>query len=281
MIIKIKSYKRPTFRKLLEYIQNDTKRNFGKESGSFTLTHNLKGKTIKEWEKQFQENEECRLRKRKDSVYITHEIVSWHKDDAKHLTLSKMQDMTTEYIKQRNPRGMYVAIPHFDKNHLHIHICASGIEYKTGKSMRLAKATLSKLKNDLQKYQIKQFPELANSIVEHGKRGASITSDKEYRVKFRTGRESQKDKVVAIINACYQKANSKETFLQLLKKSGFNTYERSGKTAGLVFNNYKFRFSRLGFSEEKFQELGIINAREQQINATRERSTKRLINRNL
>jgi hypothetical protein len=279
MIIKIKSYKRPTFRKLLEYIQNDSKRSFRKESASFTLTHNLKGRTINEWEKQFQKNEGFRLRKRKDSVYITHEILSWHKDDAKQLSLSKMQELAEEYIKQRNPRGMYVAIPHFDKNHFHIHICASGIEYKTGKSMRLAKASLSKLKNDIQRYQIKQFPELTKSIVEHGKRDISKTSDKEYRVKFRTGRESKKDKVVAIINACYQKANSKEVFLQLLRKSGFNTYERSGKTAGVVFDNYKFRFSRLGFSEEKFQELGIINTREKQLNATRDRSSNRLINR--
>ncbi len=81
-------------------------------------------------------------RKERKNVFVTHEILSWHRDDAKNITLQKMQDMAREYINIRNPNGMYIAVPHFDKEHYHIHICASGVEYRTGKVMRLSKKEL-------------------------------------------------------------------------------------------------------------------------------------------
>ena len=176
MIVKIKSHKRPGFKQLLEYMINNIDRLFDAKDKSFVITHNLKGSDINRWEKQFKENETHRLRKRKDSVYITHEIISWHKDDNKYLSLTKMEDMTREYLRKRNPKGMYVAVPHFDKDHIHIHVCASGIEYKTGKSMRLSKADLSKLKKGIQQYQIEKYPELSKSIVAHGKKTTRVTN---------------------------------------------------------------------------------------------------------
>src|SRR5258705_13076971 len=112
MIVKIKSHKRPTFRKLLDYMLNDTDRLHDKLGNSFCITHNLKGSSIDSWEKQLKENETYRKQKRSNSVYFTHEILSWHRDDAKHINLEKMEIMAREYIRFRNQRGMYVAVPH-------------------------------------------------------------------------------------------------------------------------------------------------------------------------
>ena len=229
---------------------HDKDRLFDKEERSFAITHNLKGNSIEEWERQFKSNENYRLRKRSDSVRISHEILSWHKDDAKNITIAKLEEMARQYIRKRNPKGMYVAVPHFDRNHYHIHICASGIEYKTGKSLRLSKPDLLKLKKDIQQFQIERFPELSKSIVAHGKKVKSISSDKEYQIKLRTGRETEKEQIVAKLETCYKKADSKETFFQLLKKSGLKTYERKGNTTGIIHDNYKFRLSRLGFTEK-------------------------------
>ena len=53
-----------------------------------------------------------------------------------------MEEMAREYIRLRHPKGIFVAVPHFDKQHYHIHICATGIEFKTGKSLRLTKTEL-------------------------------------------------------------------------------------------------------------------------------------------
>src|SRR6185295_9343689 len=99
MIVKIKSHKRPSFKKLLDYILNDKDRLFDKSGNSFVVTHNLKGNTIESWERQFKENETHRQRKRINSVYLTHEILSWHRDDAKNITLEKMEIIAREYIR--------------------------------------------------------------------------------------------------------------------------------------------------------------------------------------
>lgn len=277
MIVKIKSHKRPAYRRLFEYLINDKDRLFDKEGWSFAVTHNLKGNSIDSWEKEFRENEKFRQRKRSDSVLIYHEILSWHRDDAKHISLAKMENMAREYIRQRNPKGMYLAVPHFDKDHYHIHICASGVEYKTGKSLRLSKPELLKLKRDIQEYQVEHFPELSKSIVAHGSKKTVRLTEKEYQIKLRTGRETEKEQVVAVLKTCYKKANSKETFFQLLKECGLKIYDRSGKMSGVIFKNYKFRFSRLGFTEERFNELEREGKREKGLIKIRNQETKEIL----
>ena len=261
MIVKIKSHKRLVFGRILSYMMNDKGRLFDKEGRSFAITHNLKGNSIEEWERQFKTNEQYRLIKRTDSVILTHEILSWHREDARYITIAKMETMAREYIRQRNPNGMYVVTPHFDKNHFHIHICASGVEYKTGKSLRLSKPDLQKLKKDIQQFQIDKFPELSKSLPKHGEKKKTLLSEKEYQIKLRTGRETEKEKVIVKLKTCYMKANSKETFFALLKEGGLETYERSGNITGVVHNNYKFRFSRLGFTNEKFEEFDRLMQR--------------------
>lgn len=259
---------------------HDKDRLFDKNGRSFAITHNLKGNSIEEWEEQFKLNESYRLRKRTDSVYLTHEIISLHRDDAKHITLEKLQTIANEYIFQRNPHGMYVAVPHFDKEHYHIHICASGIEYKTGKSLRLNKPNLLALKKNIQQFQIERFPELSNSVVKHGGKEKSLLTDKEYQIKLRTGRETGKGLVIGMLKTCYKKAISIETFYQLVKESGLKTYERGGKITGVEDGKYKYRFSRLGFTEERINDLEVHFNRSKDLHYLRStRGQKRTIER--
>lgn len=255
MIIKIKSHKRPVFEKILNYMIHDKDRLFDKEGKSFAITYNLKGNSVMEWAEQFRDNEQWRQRRRTDSVMLTHEILSWHRDDAGNISLAKLEAMAREYINQRNPKGIYVAVPHFDKEHYHVHICASGIEYKTGKSLRLTKTNLQKLKKDIQQFQVEKYPELSKSIVQHGKKEKSLTTEKEYQYKLRTGRQSDKELLIGMLKTCYKKANSRETFFQLLNEVNLKTYERGGKTTGIIFNDQKFRLNRLGYTEERIMDL--------------------------
>ena len=53
----------------------------------------------------------------------------------------------------------------------------------------------------IQQYQVDRFPELSKSVVSHGKKDKSKSSDKEYQIKFRTGRESEKEKITALLNS--------------------------------------------------------------------------------
>lgn len=280
MIVKVKSFKRPSFKKLLEYMLHDNARLFDEKDKSFVLTHNLKGDDIEKWVNQFKENEAHRLRKRKDSVILTHEILSWHRDDAKNISLDKMQEMAREYIQKRNPKGMYIAVPHFDKEHYHIHICASGVEYRAGKAMRMSKSDFGKLKKEIQNYQIEHFPELSKSIVAHGKRERGKASDREYNYKLRTGRDTEKEQVIGMLKTCYKKANSRDTFYQLLNECGLKTYDRGGKTTGIIFGRNKFRFNRIGFTEDRIEMLNIIHNKQKELRELRGNSKDRVRNIN-
>ena len=270
MIIKIKSHKRDSFQKILEYMISGRERFLNEKT--FTLTHNLKGKTIADWTSQFKTNELFRINRRKDSVRLTHEILSWHRDDSKHLTLEKLEDLTREYIRQRNSKGVFVAVPHFDKKNYHVHLLASGVEYKTGKSMRLSKVDMASLKKEIQKYQEQKCPEITNSDVEHGRTKSSAISEREFQYKLRTGREADKAALQKILETCYKKSQSKKSFFDSLKKSNLKTYWRNGKETGIFYNGKKFRFSRLGYDVERFENLDRFFARTKMLSAGRRNS---------
>ena len=224
-------------------------------------------------------NEECRQHKRVNSVLLTHEIISFHKDDAKNISLDKLENIARQYVKERNINGMFVAVPHFDKEHYHIHLCVSGIEYKTGKSMRLAKVDLQKLKKNIQQYQIDKYPELSNSLVDHEKKGYAL-SDKEHKFKERTGRATDKEQLLGMLKTCYKKANSRNDFFENLKECGLKAYIRGGRISGVVFCNKKFRLKTLGFTEERLQELDKSINREKKLSELRKKTKEKIISRN-
>lgn len=279
MIIKVKTFKRPDFRKLLEYIIQKEDRLINKDAGGFLLTHNLRGRTIEGWERQFIENEKHRLVKRKDSVYISHEIISWHKADAKHITGEILQEITREYITRRNTKAMYVAVPHYDKEHYHIHIMASGIEYKTGKSSRISKKDFATLKKDIQTYQLERFPELSQSTVKHGRKQQARETEKEYQLKKRSGKETNKKQITDILNDCYAKATSKTDFYAKVHQHGLTTYIRGGRVYGIAMNDIKYRFKGLGFEQSKIDALDIQADRGNTLNDLRAKEKERRIKR--
>lgn len=269
MIVKIKSFKKPEFKRLLEYMLKDENRLFNQNNKSFLITHNLKGRKLEKLITQFQLNEKFRLRKRKDSVILTHEIISFHKDDSKKITVEKLEDIARQYINLRNPKGLFVAVPHFDKEHYHIHICASGVEYRIGKSLRMSKAGFQKLKKGIQNYQVEKFPELNRSLVVHFKKGTARKTDKEYQIRRRTVRTTKKEKLIEIVQTCMRKSHNKDDFLSELQESGIEVYKRRGKATGVIFGNLKFRFSRLGFSKEQISRLDIPLPRERELSDVR------------
>ena len=210
-----------------------------------------------------------------NSVLATHEIISFHKDDATNISLEKLEDIARQYVKERNINGMYVAVPHFDKEHYHIHICASGIEYKTGKAMRLSKTELQSVKKNIQDFQIEKYPELNKSLVNHEKKVNALTvSDKEHKYKERTGRATDKEQLLGMLKTCYKKAGSRDDFYENLHECGLTTYIRGGKISGILYNNMKFRINRLGFTEERLEELNKSINRNKDINKLRETKGK-------
>ena len=254
MVVKVIARGTASFGQLLKYMQSNEK-HIGDRSGrSFVIQHNVKGNTIRDWTEDFLENEEYRLYPRAKNTKLTHEILSWSAEDKDQITLEKMEEMTREYINLRGIQGMYVAMPHFD-DHRHVHICASALEYRTGMSMRMSKKEFQTLKKDIQTYQIERYPELTHSLVDHDRKERGLDTDREYQYKLRTAGSTHKEQLVFLLDQCFGEALSKEDFYEHVRSHGHEVYERGGKTTGVWYEGRKYRFNRLGFTQDRLTEL--------------------------
>ena len=251
MIIKIKSRKRGSYRQLLNYITKDEER----VPDSRIILHNMPEASMDDWVGWFKYNETFRERKRKNSVKLTHEILSWHKDDTPNLTLAAIEDMAREYIQKRNPLGIYVGAIHLSKDHYHVHFCVSGVEYRSGKVMRLSKATMKNLKQSVQEYQKERYPELVHSVVAHGKSKHLQLTDREYFHKKRTGSLTTRETLSLLIDDALERAIDIDDFLGMLASQGLEPYFRQDKLMGVRFGKRKYRFRKLGIDTLALQKL--------------------------
>ncbi|MCW3162640.1 relaxase/mobilization nuclease domain-containing protein [Chryseobacterium oryctis] len=256
MIIKSKSYKTTrSFTTVLNYIFRETERNNGFELSKFIKGKNL---SVEELSSQFLSNEAFRIVKRKNSVVLYMDILSFHPRDAERLTNDKLHQITLKYLSLRAPKSIAVATIHRnEKDHTHIHIIFSGIEYKTGNSIRMSKEDFqNKVKLEMEKYQQKTFPELMLSKIKHEK---SFIPKKEQKkdseiIMEVQGEIPEKQKILKVIEEVFTTATSEKDFYQKLESKNIKLYSRNGKIVGIE-GNRKFRFSRLGYTTELLQSL--------------------------
>lgn len=222
---------------------------------SFVYKWNVFGRTPEAWIQQFREN--LTYRQRRDlsgrANKVLHEVISWHAKDAPHITPEVMRTVLDEYARTRSRgRSMFVAIPHFDKEHVHIHLAVSSLEFRTGRSARMDRSDYRTFKQNLQELEI-HFPDIQYSLVDHmqpTKRGQRIT-DAEYHYKNRTGKATKKDLLIDSIKQIHQQSISLDDFLKRLNDSGLKPYYRGGRLSGIKTETGRsFRFSTLGLQEQ-------------------------------
>lgn len=258
MIIKSKSYKRVgSFTTVLGYIFRENEKD-----ETFVLTKYIKGKnlSVEELHSQFLSNEELRLNKRKNNVVLYMDILSFHAKDAERLNNEKLYQITLKYLSLRAPKSIAVATVHRnEKDHTHLHICFSGVEYKTGKSIRISKEDFrQKVKLPMEKYQQDIFPELILSKIRHEK---SISVKREQKketeklVEARGG-VSEKQQLLTLLEEIFKTAKSQQDFYQKLTQRGVKLYYRNAKITGIE-GKRKFRFRSLGYTPEILQSLEL------------------------
>lgn len=245
MIIKIKSLRgRAVFRNLLTYILKSDE----KISESHIIRHNLNGNSIEEWINEFLHNEAGRLHKRKNNILLTHEIISFHPDDAPQLSVEKLERIAREYIERRNPNGLFLGAIHQESNggNIHIHFAVSAVEYATGRSLRMTKKQFQDLKKGVQRYQKEHFPELVHSLPSHGRPLQPQLSDREYWHKQHSKELTVKEKLHLVINLALDEADDLDDFLGKISSNGLEPYFRKGGPTGILWNGRKYRFRTLG-----------------------------------
>jgi hypothetical protein len=236
-------------------MMHDKDRYKDERGDSFVLQHNVTGRTVKSWVKQYEKNEDNRLYLRSNSVRMYHEILSWSNKDTQSMTVDKMQDMAKKYIELRGENSMFVAVPHRDKTHWHVHFCISGTKIETGLASRISRDEFKNIKKEIQQYQIEKYPELSNSIVNHDRsKKKELVNEREYQLTKRTKQPSEKEHTKALLTKLYKQSTSKENFYKRIQNKGLKIYDRGGKKYGIE-GDRKMRFSTLGFDDKKIDIL--------------------------
>ncbi len=251
MIYKVLTRSTPSYSSLIQYILNENKT---KDKQIFT--HNLRSKNtdIKSITKEFLENESYRKHNRKGQVYVNHEIISLNSQDSRKVSPRVLEDLMEKYVALRGPNGVYFGAVHNDTGNPHIHIMVSALEYRTGNSFYIQRNELANLKKELQAYQIETHPELVNSIPKHGAKKEYLT-DRAWYAEKKPNRTITKEKLALIVQEAFNKSKTQKEFLLTLANKNLHHYERAGKPTGIVYEDTKFRFSRLGISNEQLLNL--------------------------
>lgn len=263
MIIKLLPRHNPSaFKTLANYILNTEK---SVDYPPVLLTHNLRGKVDKEsWIRQFYENEALyRKTKHSRSIYCYHEILSVAAGDRESVTPEMLRDLGQKYIELRGKDAIYLGFAHYNMEHVHIHFQVSGLKYRQSKAHRLSREALQTLKVDFQNYHKEKYPQLDKSICEHGA-GREYLTNQEYQYKARTKRTLVKEDIAKTVRECFDKARTQNEFLELLTEAGLPHYERKDIATGVVFDGFKFRFSRLGIEKHELEKLPVDLSPEQQ-----------------
>lgn len=251
MIIKSMS-RRTGIKQLLTYIFKEERLDEHEGSLHFkpiTIKHNVTGRNVNRFAKQFEFNENLRKIKRPDRVVVYHEVISFSIHDREHLNAKILKDISRKYIEERGKENLYVMHSHLSKQHLHIHAAVSGSQFLNGKANRMSKAQFEKMKINLEEYQKKKYPELKASIVYTNREKGKKTDKK-------TERQSNRNNLIEVVEKAYSNSHSVLEFETYIQNQGHKTYYRADTLAGIVYNGeMKFRFSKLGFDAEKLQKL--------------------------
>jgi hypothetical protein len=252
MIIKSKSYKHTrSFTTVLKYIVKEQEHN-----QNFMLTKFIKGNhpSMHQIQEQFLSNEKLRVNKRKNNVVLYMDILSFHPKDAQLLNDEKLKQITLKYLSLRAPNSIAIATVHrYEKQHTHLHICFSGVEYKTGKSIRLSKEEFKeKVKLPMEEYQKENFPELMRSRIRHEKSTQPTRKilDKINEITPYNEIFLENQQFFEVINSAFRDCKDELDFYNIIQKKGFSLYTRKGKVVGVKTSTRKFRFKTLGYTPE-------------------------------
>ncbi|OFX27007.1 MAG: hypothetical protein A2033_16055 [Bacteroidetes bacterium GWA2_31_9] len=288
MIIKKLSWKSFLAKKLITYINNGMEQS---DENTITIYHNVPNPSYDGTIRALNENSKYR-KLRKGSVIFYHEILSFAKESTPFLSSDVLEDITRKYISLRAENAICYAKPHFDKEHIHMHICISANEYRSGKVLNMNNKEYERVRRNIEQYQLEQYPELKDSVVylnkpEKHKQNA-IDKDKnrrkenEYQLKAHTDKPTNKEIITArIMDLFRQSTNEAEFFDLILQQADIELYSYRGKTKGVIYGGKKFRFGTIGIDKEKLMELEshenkLINQRMIELQHLQNQNTKNI-----
>jgi hypothetical protein len=229
-----------------------------KEHATVILRHNLRSRSLKGYIREYLENESFRGCRRKNSVLLYHDILSFSPQDKNKITDKMLKEIATKYVLEKGPDNLFLVIAHHEKHHQHLHAIVSGINLK-GYSSRQSKQQFKSMKLHLERFINERFPELVHSAIQHERSKLVIPRTVEA---IKAKRYSDKERLSQILNIILEKTQTLDEFLKQLESPSFQPYYRNDRLQGATFNGRKFRFNRLNLDNSKLQELIIQHDKE-------------------
>lgn len=228
MIVKSMSRKVPSFGQLIGYIDRDE----GQEP--YRIRHNVWGRDPAHIRAEFEQNGGL-LAKRKNGVYLYHEIISITR--AKGLSpeeqMARLHDIAENYIAARCPDNLVFGGLHQDKNHsYHYHLMISANRAGEIGRLRLSKAQFREIQVGLERHVLLTYPELEQKVA-IDKRSERGRKKGEAELERRTGNRPKREEVLERVLAAYGASQDRQSLLDALGREGLELYVR-GKTLGVV-----------------------------------------------
>lgn len=199
-----------------------------------------------------------------------HEVLAFAHENSSDLNREKLQAITHQYLKLRDPKGsaMALAVPHHEK-HSHIHILLTSNSLGSSKSgdMMMTNAQYYDIRREMERWVLKTYPELHRSTVYLSKEEIHELLPEQQRAERRlmelekpkVKNGTAKERVSKTVKQILEKSSSLQDFIERMNKpKEFQTYSRKGKLTGIIHDNKKkYRFSNLGINlmEENFTVL--------------------------
>ncbi|MBO6518343.1 MAG: relaxase/mobilization nuclease domain-containing protein [Bacteroidia bacterium] len=194
----------------------------------------------------FEMNESFRVHKRKNTNAIIMEIISFHKDDSPKLNPMKLRKLAQYYLEKRAPHAMALCTLHTDQDHIHLHLCLSGVSFATGKATRIARSDFATLKQEMERYQERQLG-LVHSRIDH------TGKDKQERELTLSNlrRDESLDKVQlgVFVRKVLESSISYDQFVRKLEDQNIQLYNRGSEASGIIHQGKKYRWRTLNIDK--------------------------------
>lgn len=102
---------------------------------------------------------------RKNSTRLIHDIISFSPEDSKHLNEDIVRTLAFEYLKLRAKKQLAYGQIHRDRDHWHVHFAVSVNSIDDPKAVHIDRKTYFDIRQQLELYQQRAYPQLSQSIV--------------------------------------------------------------------------------------------------------------------
>src|SRR5215212_758384 len=94
-----------------------------KETTQIIIRHNLRARSsVRNFIKEFEENEKFRLVHRRNSVKLFHTVLAFGKGDKERVTDAMLKDIAYRFIELRGVNNLYLGTAHYNTDSTHLHI---------------------------------------------------------------------------------------------------------------------------------------------------------------